>query len=48
MQFELRYSLISLIVLLAGIASAQQEMRIKPKWKLGDTRSVKEENIVKV
>jgi hypothetical protein len=37
-----------LIVLLASIAGAQQEMRIKPKWKLGDSRSVKEENVVKV
>ena len=38
----------SLIMLLASIVGAQQEMRIKPKWKLGDSRSVKEENIVKV
>ena len=48
MQFGLRYSLMCLIVLLASIAGAQQEMRIKPKWKLGDSRSVKEENVVKV
>lgn len=37
-----------LIVLLASFVGAQQEMRIKPKWKLGDSRSVKEENVVKV
>ena len=48
MHFGLRYSLMSLIILLASIVGAQQEMRIKPKWKLGDSRSVKEENIVKV
>lgn len=48
MQFGLRYSLVGLILLLASIVAAQQEMRIKPKWKLGDSRSVKEENIVKV
>jgi hypothetical protein len=48
MQFGLRYFLMSLIILLASIVGAQQEMRIKPKWKLGDSRSVKEENIVKV
>lgn len=48
MQFGLRYSLMCLIVLLASFVCAQQEMRIKPKWKLGDSRSVKEENVVKV
>lgn len=48
MHFGLRYSLMSLIILLASIVGAQQEMRIKPKWKLNDSRSVKEENIVKV
>jgi hypothetical protein len=32
----------------SNTSEAQQEMRIRPKWKLGDSRSVKEENVVKV
>jgi len=48
MQIGMRNCMMLLFVLLASIVSSQQEMRIKPKWKLGDSRSVKEENIVKV
>lgn len=36
------------ILVLTGSAAAQQEMRILPKWKLNESRSVKEENITKV
>ena len=32
----------------SNTSQAQKEMRIRPKWKLGDSRSVKEENVVKV
>jgi hypothetical protein len=48
MQIGFRNFLMLWFVMLASIVCAQQEMRIKPKWKLGDSRSVKEENIVKV